>query len=122
MRTRLLKRNTSSSPVRADLLPLISVISATGITLTSIGDPQLIMEGQLLSLEGRYAEAVLDGETVLRRGALVQFQTAETLYLGEIVAGWNEAGTNHIRVLIEHSVDLEAAAAVRRLWNAESAE
>ena len=80
------------------------------------------MEGQLLSLEGRYAEAVLDGETVLRRGALVQFQTAETLYLGEIVAGWNEAGTNHIRVLIEHSVDLEAAAAVRRLWNAESAE
>jgi hypothetical protein len=102
------------------LLPLISVISATGISLSSIGDPQLTMEGQLLSLEGRYAEAVLDGETALRRGVLVQFQTAETLYLGEIVKGWNEAGTNRIRVLIEHSVDLERAAAVRRLWDTES--
>jgi hypothetical protein len=97
------------------------VVSGTVISLASIADPQLTIEGRLLSLEGRYAEATLDGETLLSQGALVQFQTSETLYLGEIESGWTEAGANHIRVLIEHSVDLERAAQIRRLWNAESA-
>jgi hypothetical protein len=73
-----------------------------------------------LSIEGRYAEAALDGETLLAQGALVEFQTAKTLYLGQIESGWTEAGAHRIRVLIEHSVDLERAAAIRRLWNTDS--
>jgi hypothetical protein len=98
------------------------VISGTGISLTSLSDPQVTMEGRLLSIEGRYAEAALDSENLLARGSLVEFQTSETLYLGEIESGWSDAGTNRIRVLIEHSLDLDKAAAIRRLWNADNAE
>jgi hypothetical protein len=100
---------------------MFSVTSGTGISLASIADPQLTVRGRLLSLEGRYAEAALDGETVPSRGALVQFQTSQMLYLGEIESGWTEGGTNHVRVLIEHSVDLERSAAIRRLWNTDGA-
>jgi hypothetical protein len=98
---------------------MFSVISETAISLSAIADPQLNIEGRLLSLEGRYAEATLDGEVALPRGSLVQFQTSETLYLGSVESVSKEAGTNRVRVLIEHSVDLEKAAAVRRLWNAD---
>lgn len=99
---------------------MFSVISETAISLSSIADPQLTIEGRLLSVEGRHAEAALDGKTVLKRGTLVQFQTSETLYLGEVESTTKEAGTNRVRVLIEHSVDLAKAAAVRRLWNADN--
>jgi hypothetical protein len=96
---------------------MTSVISGTEISLASIADPHLTVGGKLLSIEGKYAEAALDGDTLLSAGSLVQFQTPETLYLGAIESGWTEADTNHIRVLIEHSVDLARAAAIRRLWN-----
>jgi hypothetical protein len=96
------------------------VISGTGISLASLVDPELKIEGRLLSLEGRYADAALDREALLSRGSLVQFRTSRTLYLGEIESCWTEASTNHIRVLIEHSVDLEKAAAIRHLWNTDS--
>lgn len=98
---------------------MASVISETEISLASMADPHLILRGKLQSLEGKYAEAALDGETLLSRGSLVQFQTADTLYLGEIESGWTESGRHHIRVLIEHSVDLQRAAAIRQLWNAD---
>jgi hypothetical protein len=71
-----------------------------------------------LSLEGRYAEVIVDAE--LSPGSLVQFQNSDTLYLGEIESGRTEAGTHRLRVLIEHSVNLERAAAIRRLWNTDS--
>lgn len=100
---------------------MLSVTSGTGISLAPIADPQLAVQGRLLSLEGRYAEAAFDGEPVLNRGALVQFQTSQMLYLGEIESGWTEGGTNHVRVVIEHSVDLERSAAIRRLWNTDGA-
>lgn len=99
---------------------MTSVISGTEISLTSMADPQLTIEGRLLSVEGQYAEVSLDGETLLSRGSLVQFQTSRTMFLGEIESGWTVGGSNHIRVLIEHSVDLERAAAIRRLWNTDS--
>jgi hypothetical protein len=95
------------------------VTAGTAISLAFIAHPESTVAGRLISLEGRYAEAVLDGEAPLKRGALVRFQTPETLYLGEIEAGWTEAGSSRIRVLIEHAVDLEKAAAVRRLWNSD---
>lgn len=97
---------------------MFTVISETGISLSSIADPHLTIEGRLLSLEGRYAEAALEGETTLAHGTLVQFQTSDTLYLGAVESASKEAGGNRVRVLIEHSVDLAKAAAVRRLWNA----
>jgi hypothetical protein len=96
---------------------MTSVVSETEISLASMADPHLTVRGKLLSIEGRYAEATLEGATLLSAGSLVQFQTPETLYLGAIESGWTESGTNHIRVLIEHSVDLERAAAIRHLWN-----
>ena len=98
---------------------MFSVISETAISLNSIADPRLKIEGRLLSLEGRHAEAALDGEITFSNGTLVQFQTSETLYLGAVESASKEAGTHRVRVLIEHSVDLAKAAAVRRLWNAD---
>jgi hypothetical protein len=98
---------------------MFSVLSETGISLNCIADPQLTIEGRLLSLEGRHAEAALDGEIALPCGTLVRFQTSETLYLGAVESAAKEAGLIRVRVLIEHSVDLEKAAAVRRLWNAD---
>jgi hypothetical protein len=83
-----------------------------------MADPHQSLQGTLLSLEGRYAEVVLDAE--LSPGSLVQFQNSDTLYLGEIESGWTEAGAHRLRVLIEHSVNLERAAAIRRLWNTDS--
>ena len=96
------------------------VISGTMISLSSMADPHLTFQGQVLSLEGRYAEVSLDGESLLSRGTLVQFQTSDTLFLGEVESGWTENGANHIRIMIEHSIDLERAGAIRRLWNTES--
>lgn len=99
---------------------MASVSSETEISLASIADPHLTLQGSLLSLEERYAEVSLPGETSLSQGSLVQFQTTRTLYLGEIESGWTQEGSQHIRVLIEHSVDLERAGAIRRLWNTDS--
>jgi len=81
-----------------------------------MADPHLSLQGRLLSLEGRYAEVALDSSTPLSQGSLVQFQSADTLYLGEI----ESAGVQRLRVLIEHSVNLDRAAAIRRLWNTDS--
>src|ERR1700689_1505155 len=99
---------------------MFSVLPETGISLSSIADPQLTIEGRLLSFEGRHAEAALDGEITLPCGTLVQFQTSEILYLGAVESAAKESGINRVRVLIEHSVDLAKAAAVRRLWNADT--
>ncbi|MGA3185491.1 MAG: hypothetical protein ABSF22_00140 [Bryobacteraceae bacterium] len=99
---------------------MTSVTSGSAISLVSIAEPQVAIQGRLLSLEGKYAEASLDGETQLSRGSLVEFQDSSTQYLGEVESGWTEAGTNRIRVLIEHTVDMEKAAAIRRLWNTDN--
>jgi hypothetical protein len=92
------------------------VISQTAISLASMADPHLSLPGRLISLEGRYAEVALDAEAPLDPGTLVQLKSAETLYLGEIEC----AGGTRLRVLIEHSVNLDRAAAIRRLWNTDS--
>lgn len=96
------------------------VISETEISLASLADPHVTLRGILVSLNGKYAEAAMKGAFPISRGSLVQFQTGGTLYLGEIESGWTEEGSNHIRILIEHSVDLERAGAIRRLWNTEN--
>jgi hypothetical protein len=87
------------------------------ISLASMADPSLTVHGNLVSLEGRYAEVALEGEPLLSQGSLVQFQTSEKLYLGEIESGWTQSDNHHIRVLIEHSIDLDRAESIRRLWN-----
>lgn len=92
------------------------MISETAISIAPLADPHLSLQGRLLSLEGRYADLALDQEATLSPGCLVQFQSADTLYLGEI----ESASAQRLRVLIEHSVNLERAAAIRRLWNTDS--
>lgn len=99
---------------------MASVNSGTEISLATIADPPLIIQARLLSIDGRCAELDIDGEPSLSHGALVQFQTPDTLYLGEIQPPRNGAGGNQIRVHIEHSVNLERARAIRRLWNTDS--
>ncbi len=92
------------------------MISETAISLAFLADPHLSHPGRLLSLEGRYADVELDEESACGPSGLVQFQSAETLYLGEI----ESADARRLRVLIEHSVNLDRAAAIRRLWNTDS--
>jgi hypothetical protein len=70
-------------------------------------------------MAGRYIELSLDGQAPPAIGSLVEFQDSGTLYLGEIQDGWVKSGAHHVRVLIEHSVDLERAGAIRRLWNTD---
>ncbi len=86
-----------------------------------MADPHRAMRGKLLSIEEKYAEAALDADNPLSPGSLVQFQASETLYLGEVESGWTENGSHHIRVRIEHAVDLERAAAIRRVWKTDHA-
>ena len=92
------------------------MISETAISLAPMADPHLSLPGRLLSLEGRYAEVALDADASLDPGTLVQLRSAETLYLGEI----ESANATSLRVVIEHSVNLDRAAAIRRLWNTDS--
>lgn len=99
---------------------MTSVISETAISLAPLADPHVLLPGKLLSMEGRYAEVLLQSEDHLSQSSLVQFQSVDTLYLGEVQAVWAEAGAPRIRVLIEHSVDLNRAAAIRRLWNTDN--
>jgi hypothetical protein len=99
---------------------MASVSSGTEISLASISDPHVTLPGVLVSFEGRYANVSLNQATPLHQGSLVQFQTSQTLYLGEIESGWTEEGFQRLRILIEHSVDLERAAAIRRLWNTDN--
>lgn len=94
-----------------------SVTPGTAISVVSIAPTQLTIQGRLESLEGTYAEVSLSGETTFDRGSLVELKSPATLYLGEIESSWTQTGANHIRVRIEHSVDLEKAAAIRALWN-----
>ena len=93
---------------------MINVTPGTETSLASLTDPHMAVQATIVSAEGRRAELELHGETSLGEGSLVQFQTADTLYLGEIESR-SESGQT--RVLIEHSVDLERAAAIRRSWN-----
>jgi hypothetical protein len=88
------------------------------ISFAPISDPYQSIQGQLLCIEGRFAELALDETSPLARGALVQFQTPETLYMGEI----ESSNDGKIRVLIEHSVNLERASYIRRLWHTESSD
>ncbi len=96
---------------------MTTVLAGTGTFLASIADPHKNVPATIISLEGKRAELALQGENPWEEGALVQFQVPGILYFGEIESN-GQAGRAHI--LIEHSVDLERAAAIRRLWNAET--
>jgi hypothetical protein len=93
---------------------MISVTPGTETTLASITDPALTIQATILSADGRYAELALHSGAPLSPGTLIQFQSLETLYLGEIES---QPEPDRARILIEHSIDLERAAAIRRLWN-----
>lgn len=97
---------------------MTTVTAGTEIFLASIADPHQNIPATIVSVVGRRAELALRGEISLGEGTLVQFQSPGTLYFGEIEAKGQEG---RARILIEHSVDLERAAAIRQLWNAETA-
>jgi hypothetical protein len=104
---------------------MISVGSGTEILFASIAGPQsaspaAALPATLVAFDGKYAEVSLRGATELSQGSLVKIQTSEILYLGEIESGWTEDGNSHMRILIEHSVDLARAASIRQLWNANA--
>jgi len=92
------------------------VTPGTGIFLQSITEPKFSVPATMLSHQGRYAELAIEQENPLGPGSLIQFQTPSTLYLGEIESKTQET---HFRILIDHSIDLERASAIRRLWNTD---
>ncbi|HVO99253.1 MAG TPA: hypothetical protein VMT15_14360 [Bryobacteraceae bacterium] len=96
---------------------MTTVITGTETFLASMTDPHQNVPATIVSVEGRRAELALQGESSLEEGALVQFQSPGTLYFGEIES---KGQSGRARILIEHSVDLERAAAIRRLWNTEN--
>jgi hypothetical protein len=96
---------------------MITVNPGTETSLASLTDPNLSIGAIILSVNGRHAELNPQGACPLEEGSLVQFRTSDTLYLGEIES---KDGSGPVRVLIEHSVDLERAAAIRRSWNVGS--
>ena len=63
---------------------MISVTPGTETTLAPITDPALTIQATILSADGRYAELALHSGAPLSPGTLIQFQSLETLYLGEI--------------------------------------
>jgi hypothetical protein len=98
---------------------MICVTPGTGIFLHSITEPKLSVSATMLSHQGRYAELAVEHENPLSPGSLVQFETPSTLYLGEIESKTKE---EHLRILIDHSIDRERATAIRRLWNTDQAD
>ena len=92
------------------------VTPGTELSVASLTASPLTIQATMLSHEGRFAELAISEDNPLRPGDLVRFQTPTTLYLGEIES---EPETNRIRVLLEHSVDLTRATAIRRHWNTD---
>jgi hypothetical protein len=95
---------------------MTAVTPGTEVSLNPIAAPQLSISATMMSHEGRYAELIVEQATSLAQGSLIQFETPTTLYLGEVEA---KMEANQIRVLIDHSVDLARATAIRRLWNTD---
>jgi hypothetical protein len=93
------------------------VTPGTELSLASLVAPPLTLQATMLSHEGRCAELQICEDNPLRPGDLVRFQTSTTLYLGEIQS---EPEANRIRVVLEHSVDLTRASAIRRIWNTDA--
>jgi hypothetical protein len=69
-------------------------------------------------MEGKSAEIAVEGPHPIGRGALVEFETEETLYLGEVESSEAGATEQRLRVTVEHSLDLEKVAWIQKLWNA----
>jgi|HubBroStandDraft_6_1064221.scaffolds.fasta_scaffold1069566_2 hypothetical protein len=93
-------------------------MSGDRISLAVINSPEIRFPGRLVGIEGKSAELAVEGPHPIGRGALVEFETKETLYLGEVES--SEAGDTEqrLRVTVEHSLDLEKAAWIQKLWNA----
>lgn len=96
---------------------MTTVTIGTETLLASITDPHQNVPATIVAIDGRRADLTLQRESALGEGALVQFQCPGMLYFGEIESR-GQAG--RARVLIEHSIDLERAAAIRRLWNMQA--
>jgi hypothetical protein len=94
------------------------LVCGDSITLAVVKRPETRCPGRLVGIEGRFAELAVEGRHPIGRGALVEFETKETLYLGQVES--SEAGDTEqrLRVNVEHSLDLEKAAWIQKLWNA----
>jgi len=88
------------------------------ISLAVIKRPETRSSGRLVAIEGRCAEVAVEGPHPIGRGTLVEFETKETLYLGEVESSEVRDAEQRLRVNVEHSLDLEKAAWIQKLWNA----
>jgi hypothetical protein len=88
------------------------------ISLAVIKRPETRSPGRLVAMDGRCAEVAVEGPHPIGRGTLVEFETKETLYLGEVESSEVRDAEQRLRVDVEHSLDLEKAAWIQKLWNA----
>ena len=86
--------------------------SGEQISLTILGEELSPQPGSLISVEAAMAEIRTEAAHEIAANSLVQFETARTLYLGQVLS----SGAGALRVRIEHTLDLERAAAIHRLW------
>ncbi len=89
------------------------------ISLAVVQKPEIRWPGRLLEIQGPWAELALDSRNSIAQGDLVEFETAQTLYLGEVE--WSEllGGEQRVRVHLEHSLDLEKTSWIQKLWNGQ---
>jgi len=87
------------------------------ISLAVVQKPETRSQGRLLEIEGPWAKLAVEGRNRLRPGDLVEFETGETLYLGEVEISEVVEGEQRLKVHLEHSLDLEKTAWIQKLWN-----
>ena len=78
-------------------------------------------QAQVESLKGRLMRVVLSADSApenLQPGDLVEIDSAETLYLGEIA----ERHEAHLAVNLEHAVDRSALALIQEMWGSSGRE
>ena len=100
---------------------MLSMGADEKITLAALGLPQR-HAGHLVSLRGLAAELQMDDPPSMSPGTLVEFQTGQTLWLGEVQPSTESTGENALCIRVEHSLDLEKLAWIQKRWNAEPLE
>ena len=89
------------------------------ISFAVVQNPETRSQGRLLEREGRWADLSVACRKPVRPGDLVEFETKQTLFLGEVDSSEPEGDGQHLRVRLEHVLDLEKTAWIQKLWDEE---
>jgi hypothetical protein len=87
------------------------------ISLAVVQRPETRSPGRLLEIEGAWARLTVESPKPIGAGDLVEFETEEMLYLGEVESTDSSGAEQQLRVHLEHTLDLDKAAWIQKLWN-----